>query len=242
MKERPILFSAPMVRAVLEGRKSQTRRVLRPQPHEKLADTVHYDRATGGAMWASIRGDHGVACPFGLPGERLWVREAWRVGAWKEDDGLIAADYRADNHARREWLDACSEDSSEMFNRLWQQSTDDAMAADLETDSDGRYKWAPGASPCRWRPGIHMPRWACRIVLEVAAVRVERLQQISHEDAAAEGVKCDLSARTFCDHYRVLWDSLNEKRGHGWKVNPWVWVVEFKPTTISISPLTQETP
>lgn len=89
MSEHPILFSGPMVRAILHGTKTQTRRALRPQPDRKLDATVHYDRATGGAMWASIHGDHGTHCPYGKPGERLWVRETWRKA-----EGVLQ--YRAD--------------------------------------------------------------------------------------------------------------------------------------------------
>lgn len=94
MTERAILFSGPMVRAILAGTKTQTRRLLRPQPPEALADTVHYDRATGGAMWASFHGDHGVSCPYGQPGDRLWVRETWWCAAPHESDGYPVR-YRA---------------------------------------------------------------------------------------------------------------------------------------------------
>lgn len=96
MRERPILFSSPMVRAILAGTKTQTRRALRVQPDDKLHHGVHYDRATGGAMWGSIRGDHGIACPYGLPGDGLWVRETWR---WVCPDDPDVALYRADGHA-----------------------------------------------------------------------------------------------------------------------------------------------
>jgi len=106
MSERPILFSSAMVRAILEGRKTKTRRVLRPQPHEKLADTVHYDRATGGAMWASFHGDHGVFCPYGIPGDRLWVRETWRADDYVPEDTIYLADAAAELEAIERELEA----------------------------------------------------------------------------------------------------------------------------------------
>lgn len=195
VKELPILFSGPMVRALLEGRKTQTRRVLRPQPHEDLANTVHYDRATGGAMWSSIRGDHGVACPYGKPGDRLWVRETWMfspVGKFALVDMPIPKSL------------------PENWTVLYQSTGDNVI------------------KPLKWKPGIHMPRWASRITLEVVSVRVEQLQDISEEDAIAEGVAmpighCCYSAR---ESYHTLWESIN---GPGsWEANPWLWCVEFR--------------
>lgn len=191
MTERPILFSGAMVRAILQSQKQQTRRMLRPQPHEDLADTVHYDRATGGAMWASIRGDHGVACPYGKPGDRLWVRETWREDRQSHED---------------------PDREGDLYGYLHRADPD-------EKDS----KRHP------WRPSIFMPRAACRLVLEVTGVRVERLQAITEPDAIAEGCfalgDSDCTARR---QYEILWDSLNAKRGFGWASNPWVWVIEFR--------------
>ena len=90
----------------------------------------------------------------------------------------------------------------------------------------------PQFEGCRWKPSIHMPKWAARIWLEVTGVRVERVQDISEEDAIAEGIP--RGAVQYCGHairlFRDLWDSINAKRGYPWEVNPWVWVVEFKRT------------
>ena len=129
-----------------------------------------------------------VHCPYGQPGDRLWVRETWRVGAWNEEDGQIAVDYRADNHARKEWLEVTADDEGETFNRLWEQSCHDASAAGRALNAEDRYKWKAGESPCRWRPSIFMPRWASRITLEVTDVRVGRVQEITEHDAKAEGL------------------------------------------------------
>lgn len=201
MKERPILFSAPMVRAILEGRKTQTRRVVKPQPH-----SAHYPQhaEARGAGWVWMAHDDrptytfatgDFRCPYGQPGERLWVRETWA----KADSSLI----------------------DETFYR-----------ADGEVDGRQRAFSYVKREP-RWRPSIHMPRWASRIDLEVTGVRVERLQDISEADAIAEGVEPYRlpvhpvrEALRHVDGFSVLWESIN---GPGsWDANPWVWVVEFR--------------
>ena len=185
MKERPILFSSPMVRAILEGRKTQTRRVIHKMPHTLPGWWKAMHWASAGHFIKGVA-EH---CPYGQPGDRLWVREAWRVGAWDEENGQIAVDYRADNHARREWLEVTEDDEGETFNRLWEQSCHDASAAGRQLNVQNRYKWKPGESPCRWHPSIHMYRWASRLTLEVTGVRVERVQEITEPDAIAEGVE-----------------------------------------------------
>ena len=211
MKDRPILFSGPMVRAILEGRKTQTRRIVKPQPELQLksarwmrcADEQHalftqHDGELCGQM-ASTR-----KCPYGKPGDRLWVRETWAPFI-RGDGGRGWVDlvrYRADGAERQ---------------------VDDHE--DLDRISEKGY---------HWRPSIHMPRWASRITLEVVGVRVERLQDISEEDAKAEGPQMDgryWGDNPGCfDHrpaFQSLWESIN---GLGsWNANPWVWVVEFKP-------------
>ncbi|HWH38396.1 MAG TPA: hypothetical protein VNU21_01055 [Usitatibacter sp.] len=196
MKERPILFSAPMVRAILEGRKTQTRRVVK-RPRTVTANYVLrpelYDEP-GFTWWNhpdGLRCGFSQACPYGKPGDRLWVRETWRPAL--------------------EHLSECT------------GPTDIRYAATVS-----EAEWAT----MRWRPSIHMPRWASRINLEVTGVRVERLQDISEQDAADEGVGAlvpparegnpDQYRKTF----RELWETING--ADSWAANPWVWVVEFK--------------
>jgi hypothetical protein len=206
IKERPILFSGPMVRAILEGRKTQTRRVL--DIEKALHDDANAERILEwreqNAEWFGLCEYDTLAnckCPYGQPGERLWVREAWaRIVVGNQIDYL----YRADTHAGLE-------------------------------KRDGDQKW---------KPSIHMPRVACRLMLEITGVRVERLSEISFKDAIAEGIEVQKS-ETFGDtvyrnytpgqmgmtksavySYMTLWQSIN---GPGsWDANPWVWVVEFK--------------
>lgn len=233
MKERPILFNGEMVRAILDDRKTMTRRVVKPQPEQDTDCPYHI--GTGIERKARI-------CPYGKPGDRLWVRETWRIGAWNENEGAVSIDYRADGFARREWIDVPDE---KVFEKLWIQSTEDAIRAGIKTNEDGAYKWEPGESPCRWRSSIFMPRYLSRITLEITNVRVERLQDISEEDAFAEGIDDESEEYNRAEHFQLggsqiqggapaiftfigLWDSINAKRGYSWEANPWVWVVEFE--------------
>lgn len=211
MKTRPILFSGPMVRAILAG-KTQTRRVIKPQPPDD-------------AEWVEKEGvfvvGHGYMAdwialkhPYGVPGDRLWVRETWGVGCRPcpvngDRDGI---EYRAD--------EAYLRDNDEL----------PLMTVEAPKGFFGNYKKSG------WRPAIHMPRWASRITLEITGERVERLQDISIEDAEAEGVRSgietDPSGAVYkyrpIDEFARLWDSINAKRGFGWDVNPRVRALEFK--------------
>ncbi|ATG47629.1 hypothetical protein CEW89_08605 [Celeribacter ethanolicus] len=197
MTDKPIRFSGPMIRALLEGRKSQTRRILKPTA--EAFETPKFRR-----------------------GDRLWVREAWRVGAWHYNNAEIAVDY-ADG-PRKEWLYV---ENGDMLYRLIDQSREDAKKAGAPLrDSYYEYSWTPGQGPTRWRPSIHMPRWASRLTLTVTDVRVQRLQEISEADAVAEGCKGFVSrdgedGEGPREEFRALWDSLNADRGFGWSKNPW---------------------
>lgn len=224
MKERPILFSGEMVRAVLENRKTQTRRVIKfcKKHKENLCRSMGGGYHTAlqfgkyGPEWSpygsapmqpfpyvdgklSDSNHIGYFCPYGKTGDRLWVRETWRA---KTNDDCHPAGFIVGIEA--------------------------AYKADLKQDTHFDH-----SKP--WKPSIHMPRWASRITLEITNVRVERLQDISHEDAKAEGVeRClinDLSALKRHGSgaialFKELWETLN---GPGsWEKNPWVWVIEFK--------------
>ncbi|WP_341929711.1 hypothetical protein [Methyloversatilis discipulorum] len=218
MKETPILFSAPMVRAILAGTKTQTRRVVKPQPLGDKPRSAWFEPGVMGWAPPEIPSQawHRVRCPYGQPGDRLWVREAF--------SGPHCMD-----------------------------ATDECVAVQPSKWGEGSriWYWADGNPThgdwTRPRPSIHMPRWASRILLEVTAVRVERLQDISEADAMAEGAECLFSptcsaadrelldiplmedASPFRNGYALLWESIN---GAGsWKANPWVWVVEFKRVT-----------
>ncbi|HGM8370932.1 TPA: hypothetical protein ACKQBB_006790 [Pseudomonas aeruginosa] len=205
-RERPILFNDQMVCAILEGMKTVTRRVVKPQPDflGSMVDPNTPFKTLDAGLHARI------TCPYGEPGDRLWVREAW------------AADAQ---------VDAIAPSDLSQGEPIW-------YPADLSVRQTGCSMISKG----RVRLSIHMPRWACRILLEITAVRVERLQDISEEQALAEGVRgepCDHARQACADigcwgdtakgAFGFLWESLN---GEGsWAANPWVWVVEFKRVT-----------
>lgn len=245
MKERPILFSAPMVRAVLAGTKTQTRRLVKPRVAELIAFLASTEEVSGGApdllgqghlgsefrLWSAEYPDEGstpVPCPYGAPGDRLWVRETFyddfssrgeQRGERDQDGRIRGIEYRAD-HDCRNWEAGCP----------------------CNPDGDGKRS--------EWRPSIFLPRWASRIDLEVTSVRVEQLQAITEADARAEGVgsvtfipddgfppsigwmfgKDDGKSKlypTARGAFEVGWDSINGERG-SWASNPFVWVVSFR--------------
>ncbi|TAM50179.1 MAG: hypothetical protein EPN57_20365 [Paraburkholderia sp.] len=208
MKERPILFSGDMVRALLDGRKTQTRRIMKPQPPEATRDVITFHHPDPREHYWAFDGDAlldwAYPCPYGEVADRLYVRETWQH----------------DNHPLGPYEPDCT-----VFYRA--DYLDDPLGPDLERSPDGIRR--------QWRPSIHMPRAASRITLEVTCVRVERLQEIDWEDAIAEGIRDPRRAAWRVDpiegcvaKYRELWDSLNAARGYGWDANPWVWVVEFR--------------
>ncbi len=194
-KERPILFNAEMVRAILNGRKTQTRRVVKNP--ERMQDLLTCQEEA--AEW----------CPYGRPGDRLWVRETFQV-----------LDYCAGEYGGQG-------EAGFPLKSIKPKPADGSYCVDYAANG---YEEGP------WRPSIHMPRWASRITLEVTGVRVEQVQSISGFDARAEGYP-DHAYDADIMHYgggkktrkwfRDLWDSINGKRGYGWEKNPYAWVVEF---------------
>jgi hypothetical protein len=203
MKTRPILFNGAMVRALLDGSKTQTRRIVKPQLYE------------GGRSEHWSLSEYGQFCPYGQSGGRLWVRETWQGPLLTDGDEFEAYRESPDDFKKPAYCE---------------YAADGGPKPEFMTDDDDLV--------CRWRPSIHMPRWASRITLEIVSVRVERLQAISESDALAEGVDLDSVAsfarvagvtRPVGFAYRDLWESIN---GDGsWDANPWVWVVEFKKVT-----------
>jgi hypothetical protein len=220
MRERGILFSAPMVRAILEGRKTQTRRVVKPQPPDDCGSpqvgtyhptiVVRQEEQPGPQAFGAFSSDGEWVrpCHFGAPGDRLWVRESIR---------LDRTEQQRDWHGERAWASYVADGAPTKLDSWgWKLST---------------------------LPGMFLPRGLSRITLEVTGVRVERLQDISEEDAKAEGcfgfdpepareggtiysMKGRSSAPSPVAHVRALWESINGPES--WKANPWVWVVEFK--------------
>lgn len=231
IKERPILFSAPMVRAILEGRKTVTRRAIKVQPH--------IDASGNFCVGSSNYGQDGYGkpvtkhfvngcCPYGKPGDRLWVRETFALLG--NEDGCCI-----------DWQDNLVKGHERGAARIYRAS---CPPGDYGLNQiPAKAEWKPDTEAMEydgaWRPSIHMPRWASRILLEITDVRVERLQDITYEQAAAEGVHrgplrewCASDEGGACHKYPVpafrdLWQSV----GGNWDANPWVWVVEFKRVT-----------
>ncbi|QUX96652.1 hypothetical protein C0J08_15145 [Marinomonas sp. CT5] len=227
MKSRPILFNAAMVKAILDGRKTQTRRPVKNQPSNGWA---FEDAEKGGAFFritsshpkkgkwgAMIRRGVGTdfpeadieVSPYGMPGDRLWVRETWQGPLVnQEDEGAIIA-----NKERFQNPKYCS----------YEASGDSCEFYDIELEE----------LVYRWKPSIHMPRWACRLVLEITNVRLEQVQDISEEDAKKEGTITEQMAADaglswrFGDRrqFKDMWDKVYP---NSWKNNEWVWVIEFK--------------
>lgn len=232
MKERPILFSAPMVRALLAGTKTQTRRLVKLQPHEDRSrlEVGHYnptvidchgDGQPGAEKFGAWTqdGEQGWVCPYGQPGDRLWVREGFRFP--ESLDQLSPA--------------AIGEKSLSVgYQAAWCPTQFEADGTRQTAQEWCDFVTPPMQNkPGRLRASIHMPRWASRIALQIAGIRVERLQDISIADAIAEGVvECAPRLRglghcmEWLYAYEDLWTSIN---GPGsWDANPLVWVVEFK--------------
>ncbi|MED5693127.1 hypothetical protein [Enterobacter hormaechei] len=246
MKERGMIFNGEMVRAILDGRKTQTRRIMKVQPQP--CNHANWPDYSPDSQWKSYPNgwccavcangttiDHrhhakGINCPFGAVGDHIWVREAFQGPLVSEE---LLEEYRA-----------------------YPEKFENPEYCEYAADGEPRPEYCDLDDNLRhgWRPSIHMPRWASRIMLEITDVRVERLQDISEEDAKAEGlaeITKDGSLFKFgipdrdgypgaddngwpwtewernpVDAYCKLWQSIYGEES--WQANPWVWVIEFK--------------
>ncbi len=228
MNTKPIIFSGPMVRAILDGRKTQTRRIFKVRgpmgvsypvtcPEESLIELYDNELRDDGTInylsTGALSGPY--ECPYGKPGDLLWVRESWQALSF--GDYLPTKDHVSD---------------------VRYMATD--KLADLDKDTRG---WP-------WRPSIHMPRWASRITLEITDVRVQRLQDISQKDADSEGVWETDFYQDAVEHasavgcgtgfipkqaFEHLWSSINGP--DSWVSNPWVWAVTFNPYLVNVDSL-----
>lgn len=229
--ERPILFSTPMVQAILDGRKTQTRRVVKFPENVRVETVNHWSKAPvagygikGEFVPLNINGgistkafyEHSIKCPYGQPGDRQWVRETWQG-------------YRQTSYEYDEWeeMESPKDRHEQPYSPVYK--------------ADGKN------FPEKWQPSIFMPREFSRIDLLIEDIRVERLQDISAEDALAEGIERNNmglgNGETYKDYidcpndkwewfgcpinsFQSLWDSINGKT-YPWKSNPWLWVIEF---------------
>jgi hypothetical protein len=186
--EKPIIFNSEMVRAILDDRKTQTRRIIKnPQKLEGLM----------------LKGEASQWCPYGGVGDTIWVREGFRYAIFGLGCGGKASGIEYKSGGIK-FAKKAHKYAKQPKNK----------------DKHGHH--------ARWRPSIHMPRWAARIFLEITGLRVERVQDISEEDTKAESVVIRNIGETWWRAFHNLWDSINAKRGYGWDKNPWVWVIEFK--------------
>jgi hypothetical protein len=214
MRERGILFSEPMVLALLAGKKTQTRRMV---GGDVVFGPKEYYRSPAGKAWRQDffpleTAANGALkfCPYGVPGDRLWVRETWAAEELDRERKRIGIQYKATPAPK------CR--SGHYVDR--------PSDFELKRPVHG----AIGNEDGCWRPGIHMFRWAARLVLEITEVRVQRLQEISKTDALAEGVPLNIPVELCSDpvaEFRELWDLINEDRCP-WTSNPWLWCVSFK--------------
>jgi hypothetical protein len=205
MTERPILFSAAMVRAILEDRKTQTRRAVKPKTSGRFLGYIPERTSYWFAAGPLDQSSSELRCPYGAPGDRLWVREGFWYLRQSQQEMVGFADGTVRLLAGSTLLTTPPSEGHAGYGEAWKR-----------------------------KPSIHMPRWASRLTLEVTDVRVQRLQEISDKDAFSEGIqsavdggfRSDGSAR---DTFRLLWDSINGKRpGCAWADNPWVWCVSFR--------------
>ncbi|WP_312839286.1 hypothetical protein [Pantoea piersonii] len=220
MRERPILLNTDMVRAVLNGSKTQTRRIMKVQPSADFSpmnmeletdftarwytpgvvDTHGYLQPAKKQVFGVASEDEGYTCPFGAVGDLLWVRETFRVHSRATDVATLV--YKASQ--RQSWTQQTHRVPASVCNK----------PAVIE----------------KWTPSLHMPRWASRIKLEITGVRVERLRDLSEEDAKSEGVTPPaggvLPGWEHRINFRELWMSIYG--ADNWEANPWVWVIEFR--------------
>ncbi|MDR3572833.1 MAG: hypothetical protein P4L50_03145 [Anaerolineaceae bacterium] len=204
MKERPIIFSSQMVRAILEGRKTQTRRALRKQPIDIIPMNVPNE-------WITLHTrnpghGHIATCRFGIPGDRLWVRETW-------------ATVKSYDHLKPSLIPR----GDARWPMVW-----------YAADPWGGIKTTTSTFVGKERSGIFMPRWASRITLEIVNIRVNQVQSMLMNEVVCEGVFPYMMPKELGDprdpmtQYIDLWDKLNSKRGFSWSSNPWVWVITFR--------------
>jgi hypothetical protein len=227
MKERPILFIAPMVRAILSGAKTQTRRLVR----EALLSRIPAEPGYIHNGHAFVSHNFGLSvrpmpCPYGVPGDRLWVKETWKSGEYECTDEPQDDDHECDAHCRQTFVYYAA------TPRVGLRAVPDRARITYLDESTPLTEWYES----KWKSPLFMPRKLSRITLEVTSVRVERLQQITDADAIAEGMphptewSLDCSSTPPTRHFRELWDSINRKRCP-WASNPWVWAISFKRVT-----------
>lgn len=232
MKERPILFSTDMVKAILDGRKTMTRRVVSFKdawPFNNSNSWPYVKQLDDGTwMWADSPDfnypknymKNGIKCPYGQVGDRLWVREKWGELGWHKGEIPI--------HKIKDY-EGCERDII-YYQEIIEQCPDFLWFGE---DESIEYR-KDGGEVTHWKSSMFIPRWASRITLEITNIRVERVQDITEDDAEKEGDPKQGLIASENDHttwFQHLWDSINGKK-YPWESNPWTWVIEFKKLNI----------
>lgn len=243
IKQRPILFSTPMVKATLEGRKKMTRRIIKSKhesgmfqvstaKYEPYFPGYYHKKSIQSLDWDERTVDGGdVLCPYGKIGDIIWVRETWRIIGWSWRKGYFIIQYKDGTTKRIE------DDIDDLHAERWiKQCTDDAIAAGRASDDITGEILNCQPDDFRWRPSIFMPKEACRIFLRITDIWIEQLQDISEDDAIKEGIidRTPLGytatgldqSETAKDAFKYLWESINDPES--WNNNPWTWVINFE--------------
>lgn len=252
VKERPIIFSGEMVKAILDGKKTMARRVIKSDigayDHGHIIKQSSDKSREGSACFFNkpvgcmVTSSKLVKCPYGKIGDHLWVREAYTVTGWNCDDGSVYIKYLADGH--EQYFDNETDEMECAIDSLVASVCKELDKRKVPMLNDEAYDCSLDRNKPRNRSPMLMPRFASRILLEITDIRVERLNDISEADAVKEGLRILPASGRYvvnpgdqhfggASHDAVevfswLWDSLNTKKGYPWSSNPWVWVVEFK--------------
>lgn len=239
VKERPIIMQAESVRCILDLSKTQSRRIIKLQPDSDptgrwsfcVSSTDRKDCDTWGYHVIDANGheytERGVErqvvrlkCPYGMPGDRLWVREKWRIVGWQEGE-LFLIEF--EDGTRMEDRTGEFDYDEDATARYWQECSDDCDKAGLKVNDYGRYESADGVIPTRWRNAIFMPRWASRLCLEITGIRAERVQDISHDDCFEEGVVGWLNQdyKVRCEQASIMAEKIG--KGFAWGAYAYLW-------------------
>ena len=238
MKCRPINFSAEMAQAIIEGRKTQTRRVIK-QP---IRQSIWWHSTF--KQWATHGEDTHIElfdCPYGRYRDELWVKESWRVVGWQEGEPMLI-EYR-DGTRMKDKSTGNELNYEEWHERVWIQCGEQCDKAGMVIGADELYCWPDGEirpPVTHWRNPRFMPKWCSRLKLRIKGVRIQRVQEITPEDCIAEGLPRETDVYKNMLHgggvslecpklaFEYLWDSINAKQGYVWETNPPVWVIEFE--------------
>ena len=245
IKEMPLALDALGVGLVDTGMKTQHRMLVKPVIGGMGVRFLNY----GGRGWQAYETDDSdamlpddecrIKCPLGNVGDIIWLKEKWRVGAWDHDAKRFAIDYEASpTLTNTAWLSVSDDDQAnvEGFYRVWSEVADELSAKGIKRDVDGHYRWSAGQAPMDWRSAESMPRWASRITLEITDIKIQQIQDITGQEAYAEGCPYPKKAlhpsnQPYLDRNAIAWFVCNWKDEHGeqsYLKNDMVWAVTFK--------------